>query len=156
ADNTILVFLTDNGTAAGSGPRGGYNAGMRGTKGSAYEGGHRVPSFVRWPGKLPAGRDVARLTAHLDLPPTLLGLCGVTRPAGLALDGASLRPLLAGKGAFPERTLFVHSQRVDRPRKWKTCAVMTERWRLINGKELYDLRADPGQEQDVAGDHPRV
>lgn len=145
-DNTIVVFLTDNGTAAG------WPAGMRGQKGSAYEGGHRVPCFWRWPGKLKP-RDVPGLTAHFDVLPTLLDLCGIERKHTLPLDGVSLRTALQG-GAVPSRTLFVHSQRVETPVLWRQSTVMTDRWRLIDGKELYDLKADPAQKTDVAADHP--
>lgn len=90
-DNTILIFMTDNGTASGGAraPRPskndqaatardwrGFNDGMRGTKGSEYDGGHRVPCFFRWPaGKLIAGRDVDRIAAHVDILPTLTELC---------------------------------------------------------------------------------
>jgi arylsulfatase A-like enzyme len=157
--NTLLVFMTDNGTSGGYTPKAGqgFNAGMRGIKGSEYDGGHRVPCFLRWPGVLPAGRDVPQLTAHIDLLPTFLDLCGVKPAKRPAFDGVSLRPLLTGgKMAWRERTLFVHSQRIDHPKKWRKCAVMTDRWRLINGKELYDMRRDPGQKTDVAGDHPKV
>src|SRR5262249_29133977 len=121
-----------------------------------YEGGHRVPCFLRRPGKLRAGRDVPQLTAHIDVLPTLLDLCGVEAKHPLPIDGVSLRPLLEGKGKWPERTLFVHSQRVDHPEKWRQCAVMTSRWRLVNGKELYDLPADEGQGKDEAAAHPGV
>jgi hypothetical protein len=62
---------------------------------------------------------------------------------------------LTGKGDWPARTLFVHSQRIDHPEKWRKSAVMTDRWRLINGKELYDMNVDPGQKKDVAGDRPQ-
>lgn len=156
-DDTIVIFMTDNGTAAGynENTRAGFNAGMRGFKGSEYDGGHRVPCFLRWPGRLPAGKDVTHVTAHIDLMPTLLDLCGVAAPARLAFDGASLRPLLAGK-AWPERTLLVHSQRIDHPEKWRKCAVMTDRWRLVNGSELFDMAADPGQRRDVAATQPAV
>lgn len=158
AENTLVVFLTDNGTAAGwnEAKRDGFNAGMRGVKGSAYDGGHRVPCFWRWPGRLPAGRDVAALTAHLDVLPTLLDLCGIAAKHPLPLDGVSLWPVLQGTGTLPARTLFVHSQRVEHPQKWRQCAVLTPRWRLIDGKELYDLPADSGQRRDVASDHPDV
>ena len=151
-ERTIVVWMTDNGTAAGFDPKtgAGFNAGMRDTKGSEYDGGHRVPCFVRWPGKLPAGRDVPRLTAHIDLLPTLLDLAGLKAPEKVALDGMSLVPLLKGAGTLPERTLFVHSQRLEHPEKWRKCSVMTERWRLVNGNELYDIQTDPGQKQDVA------
>jgi arylsulfatase A-like enzyme len=163
-ENTILVFLTDNGTSFGAqwDEQGrlsaGFNAGMRGQKGSIYDGGHRVPCFVRWPGgEINSGRDVSRLSAHIDLLPTLVEICGLKGSEGLALDGTSLVLLLKGKkSAWPERTLFVHNQRVDYPIKGKDSAVMTDRWRLINGRELYEIRKDPGQQQQVAADHPEV
>jgi hypothetical protein len=129
---------------------------MRGFKGSEYDGGHRVPFFIRWPGRLPAGRDVTPITAHIDILPTLIDLCSLKKPDKVAFDGASLKPLLTGKGAWPDRTLFVHSQRIDHPEKWRKSAVMTDRWRLINGKELYDMPVDPGQKKDVAKAHPQT
>ena len=158
--------MTDNGTAAGvanerrpakEGEWPGFNAGMRGQKGSEYEGGHRVPFFVRWPaGGLGEARDIPTLAAHIDVLPTLAELAGVNVPAGLDIDGKSLAPLLRGEGEWPDRTLAVHSQRIDIPERWRKAAVMTQQWRLINGEELYDVQADPGQERDVAGDHPEV
>src|SRR5262245_53285222 len=92
-DNTIVLFLTDNGANTDR-----YNAGMRGRKGSVHEGGSRVPLFVQWPGHLKA-RVVQEIAAHIDLYPTLLDLCGVTAPKGPPVDGVSLRPLLEGKSA---------------------------------------------------------
>ena len=79
---------------------------MRGTKGSEYDGGHRVPMFIRWPGgKIKAGMDIARVTAHIDMMPTLAELCGVATPKA-PLDGKSLVPLLRGKDAgWAERVL---------------------------------------------------
>ncbi|MEM7309148.1 MAG: arylsulfatase [Planctomycetota bacterium] len=165
ARDTMLVFLTDNGTAAGHRGRDGevgswrgFNAGMRGNKGSEYDGGHRVPCLFAWPGGgIGGGRDVAALTAHVDLLPTLAELCEL-QPAeggGRPLDGSSLAAALLGGGPAPtERTLFVHSQRVEYPQKWRRCVAMRGRWRLINGAELYDVRADPGQAQDLAFQHP--
>ena len=154
AENTILIFTTDNGTAAGH-LAGGYNAGMRGTKGSAYDGGHRVPLFIHHPaGGLTGGRDVPGLAAHIDVLPTLAALCGLDVPG--EGDGADLSAALRGDGGIPGRTLCVHSQRVEVPEKWRRCAVMTDRWRLVNGRELYDIAADPGQRDDVAADHPGV
>lgn len=151
AENTILIFMGDNGTAGT-----GYNAGLRGRKASQYEGGHRVPFFVRYPaGGLTGGRSIDALTAHIDVLPTLAGLAGLDLPDGLALDGQDLTPLLRGE-PWPERTLFVHSQRVPRPEKWQRNSVMTERWRLVNGAELYDIEADRGQRNDVAAEHPAV
>ncbi|UCG49733.1 MAG: sulfatase-like hydrolase/transferase, partial [Phycisphaerales bacterium] len=131
---------------------------MRGRKGSEYDGGHRVPFFVRWPGGgLGGGRDVGRLTAHVDVLPTLVELCGLKKPESVKLDGSSLAGLLSGKGGqWPERTLVVHSQRIEHPEKWRKSAVMTERWRLVNGKELYEIKADPEQKRDVAAEEARV
>lgn len=165
AENTLVVFLTDNGTAAGHAPRKneestwpGFNAGMRGNKGSEYDGGHRVPSFWYWPiGDVQGGRDVDALAAHIDVLPTLAELCNLQPPARRPLDGASHAAALRGTGPAPsDRTLLVHSQRVEHPRKWRKCAVMSERWRLVNGTELYDIMADPGQAEDVAVAHPHL
>jgi len=150
--NTILIFMTDNGTS------GSYAGGMRGKKGSEYEGGHRVPFFIRWPaGGLKGPGDVDRLSAHIDVMPTLIDLCGLKKPTGVKFDGANLAPLLKGEaGHWLDRTLLVHSQRIEHPEKWRKSAVMTQRWRLINGKELYDIQADPAQENDIADENPQV
>jgi len=164
AENTLLIFTTDNGTAAGLAPKAkadqwrGFNAGMRGQKGSQYEGGHRVPCWFYWPrGGVVGGRDVAVLTAHIDILPTLAELCSLSHPRSTTLDGRSLVPLLRGENAaWPDRILFVHSQRVDRPVKWRQTAVMTERWRFVDGRELYDLFDDPGQQRNVADQYPEV
>ena len=158
ADNTLLIFTTDNGTAAGAGRGGGFNAGLRGTKGSEFDGGHRVPCFWYWPaGGLTGGRDVAQVTAHIDMLPTLSTICGLKPLTDRTIDGTSLVPLLSGNvDKWPARTLFVHSQRLEFPRKLRKCAVMTDRWRLVNGKQLFDLNADYGQKTNVADDHPDV
>ena len=167
AKETILIFTTDNGTAAGAPGRRrpndkeawrGFNDGMRGTKGSEYDGGHRVPFFIRWPGgKIAGGRDVDTLAAHIDVLPTLADLCGVALGDGPSIDGKILAAVLRdAKAPWPDRTLFVHSQRLENPVKWRKSAVMTKAYRLVNGKELYDLRTDPGQSQNVAAKHREV
>ncbi|HID07217.1 MAG TPA: N-acetylgalactosamine 6-sulfate sulfatase, partial [Armatimonadetes bacterium] len=157
--DTIVIFTTDNGTSAGYDPRtgDGYNAGMRGIKGSAYDGGHRTPCFIRWAGELQEGRDISSLTAHFDLLPTLIELCGLENPERIQFDGISLVPLLTGAVRdLPDRTIIVHTQQIDHPQKWRTCAVMTNRWRLVNGGELYDMTIDPGQEKNVANQYQDV
>ena len=166
ADNTVFVFTTDNGTAAGAGKRKneegdwrGFNAGMRGKKGSEYDGGHRVPFFVRWPkGGVGGGRDIGALAAHVDVMPTLTELCGLTPEPAAQGDGASFAGALQGAEPAPlyGRTLFVHSQRVEHPRKWRKSAVMTQRWRLVNGAQLFDMQLDPGQREDVASANPET
>jgi arylsulfatase A-like enzyme len=156
--DTILIFMTDNGTAAGFRRGVGFNAGMRGAKGSEYDGGHRVPCFIRWPGGgLQGGRDVDWLAAHIDMLPTLIGLCELKKPRGVKFDGDSLAPLLKDRGDnWPDRTLLVHSQRIENPEKWRKSAVMTKKWRLVNGKELHDIKTDPGQKNNIANEHPKV
>ncbi|HUV63924.1 MAG TPA: arylsulfatase [Sedimentisphaerales bacterium] len=157
-DNTLLIFMTDNGSAVGA-PRGkGFNAGMRGFKGSEYEGGHRVPCFIYWPGGgLTGPRDIDTLTAHIDILPTLVDICGLKRPAGPKLHGVSLKPLLYGRpGDWKDRAIVVDSQRMENLIKWRQCSVMEGHWRLVNGKELYNINKDPGQEEDIAADHPEV
>jgi arylsulfatase A-like enzyme len=164
-ENTILIFLSDNGTSAGASTDNetqkilsGFNAGMRGIKTSYYDGGHRVPCFVRWPSHdLQGGRDIAELTSINDLLPTLIDLCGLEKPKDVAFDGTSLATLLLGKvSALPERTLFVHIGTGEGPHgEWRG-TVMRRKWRLVGGKELYDISTDPGQQDDVSSQHPEV
>ena len=160
-DNTLLIFLTDNGSAEGEKV---FNAGMRGKKGSPYDGGHRVPCFFHWPaGGFDKPVTVDRLTAHLDWLPTLVDLCALRLPKPVNFDGSSLQPLLADpQTPRPERTLVLgtpHNQTGPNPpppRYGTNCSVMTDRWRLVNDKELYDMIADPGQQDDLARKHPQV
>jgi len=152
-ENTILIFMTDNGSA-----REGFSAAMRERKGSVYDGGHRVPCFIRWPGGgLGSGRDINRLTAHIDLLPTLIELCGLKKQDNIKFDGKSIAALLEGnESKWSNRVLCLDSQRVDHPQKWRKCVVLTERWRLINGKKLYDIKDDPGQKNNVADKNQQV
>ncbi|TWU46101.1 Arylsulfatase precursor [Rubripirellula tenax] len=157
ADNTILVFMTDNGTAGGLKDGRGFDGGMRGMKNSEYEGGHRVPFIIRWPdGKIEAGKTIDRLTAHIDILPTFIDLCHLEAPK-IEFDGRSIAGLLHTDGKdWPDRALVVESQRVVDPIKWRKSAVMDDRWRLVNGEELYDMKSDPKQDTDVATGHPEV
>jgi arylsulfatase B len=155
AENTIFIFMTDNGSSVGAPV---YNAGMRGNKGKEYEGGHRVPFFLHWPARgWDQPRDIDTLTAHIDILPTLMELGQLESAQDLAPDGRSLLPLLEDPQAdWPERVMITDSQRVVDPIKWKQSSTMTERWRLINGEELYDIVADPGETTDLAEAHPEV
>jgi arylsulfatase A-like enzyme len=165
--DTIVVFMTDNGPQQ---PR--FNAGMRGLKGSPYDGGVRVPCFVRWPAGLgPAsGTYVDRVAAHIDVAPTLLDACRVPQPPGVAFDGVSLLPLLRGdvsNESWPERTLFFQWHRGDVPEAERAYGARSQRWKLVqpagaNGNdfqpryELYDLTAEPFESKNVAERHPDV
>ncbi len=173
ADNTIVIFLSDNGAEGPQGSR--FNAGMRGMKGTVHEGGVRVPMFVRWPGKIEADKVLPQLAGHIDLLPTIAQLCEVdlqkvkTKP----LDGRSLVPLLLGdEKQWPkDRMIFTRNP------GWKSLvgatgkpivenikqpfpgSVRTENWRCVNeGKdwELFDMRSDPGESKNVAAQHPQV
>jgi len=161
-ENTILVFMTDNGTSAGvqldkNGlAKRGFNAGMRGMKGHCYDGGHRVPFFIRWPGHVQPNTQIDEVTAYIDVLPTLLEMCDIAIPDSLDLDGKSLVPLLTGSDEWPERTLFTDTQRIEQPQQWKDSAVMTNQWRLIRGNVLYDIQQDPGQQHNIAQDYPEV
>lgn len=168
-DNTILIFLTDNGTAQGAKFEGltseaieGYNAGMRGKKSSIYEGGHRVPFFIHWPaGGLTGGRDLRTLSAHLDVLPTLAELCQLQLPDSIHLDGASFAAQLNDSAAPPHRDhLIVQFQGGPHfggaPKPWEFACVLKDKWRLIDGRELYDIESDPAQRNDISGEHPDV
>jgi len=160
SNNTILMFLTDNGTSGGARV---FNAGMRGRKGSQYDGGHRVPCFIHWPAAgLNKPVDVGRLAAHIDILPTLTDLCGLTLPRQVAFDGVTLKPLIYNpQGPWPERALVLgtpinKTNSSAPPQPWERSAVMTDRWRLVNRDELYDMASDPGQKNNVADKHPEV
>ena len=154
ADDTIVIFTSDHGTAAGfdSANGDGYNAGMRGVKGSVYEGGHRVSFFMRWPGQLPAERRISQPTAHIDILPTLLDLCEIRAENAPEFDGISLAALLRGEDEdLPERSIVIQLQ-PDAPQKWHHTVLIQGRWRLLNGVELYDVDSDPGQTRDLAAE----
>lgn len=162
-DNTILIFMTDNGSSGCSEldenehVLRGYNANMRGMKTSYYDGGHRVPFFIRWPhGGLLGGRDVDDTGFHVDFFPTLVDLCGLTMPP-LKLDGISLKKALVNGEKLPEgRAEFMqYHQSTIVPDKWAN-AVVCDKWRLVRGKELYHIQDDPSQRRDVAAEHPEV
>jgi len=151
-ENTIVVFMTDNG---GTGGVPVFNAGMRGRKTQLYEGGHRVPCFVRWPaGGLRAPGDIAAPTQMQDLLPTLIELCRLKKPPAADFDGRSLAGLLKGTAdSLSDRMLVVQYGQILK--KWDSCTIWGK-WRLVQDAELYDLQADPGQKSNVAAGHPDV
>ncbi|MEQ2006905.1 MAG: arylsulfatase [Limisphaerales bacterium] len=155
-DNTIVIFMTDNGGTVGV-PL--FNAGMKGGKTTLWEGGHRVPCFVRWPGgKLRAPGDVAELTQVQDILPTLAELCTLPTRPNTRYDGVSLARLLRGEAEqLPDRMLVVNFSRLNDPQPAKEgAAVLWKRWRLLPGRELYDLATDPHQDQNVIEKFPDI
>jgi arylsulfatase len=167
-DNTLVIFMTDNGQAGRSGKQNGkkvdlHTAGFKTGKGSPYEGGTHVPAFWHWKDVLGEGVNINALTAHIDLYKTFCELAGVQIPGDVqAIDGRSLVPLLQKPDAqWADRQLFVHKgrwEKGDDPNgsQFKDCAVRTSRWRFVNNKELYDISVDPYEATDVSGDHPDV
>ncbi len=156
--DTLLIYMSDNGGATAVRH---FNAGMRGSKGSPYQGGTRVPSFWRWPAGFKGGVDVDKLTAGIDLFPTLTEIAGAKMPKDLKLDGRSLVPLLKDpKAAWPDRYVFVHVGRWGKGKaaesKYARCAVRSARYRLVNNRELYDIRADPGETKNILSDRADV
>ncbi|MDB2673512.1 arylsulfatase [Akkermansiaceae bacterium] len=172
ADNTILIFMTDNGTSAGAKFKDldseavvGYNAGMRGKKSSVYDGGHRVPFFIHWSqGGLQGGRDIKTMAAHIDVLPTLADLCGIPVGENYKGDGLSLKPLLEGsQEPWPREhhVLQYHGGAFANampPGPLAYSVVLTERWRLVNsdGQALFDIEQDPAQRTNLATQHPKV
>ena len=152
-ENTIVIFMTDNGANTDR-----FNAGMRGRKGSVHEGGTRVPLLVRWPGKLKPHK-VDEIAAHVDLLPTLLDLCNVPISSNASLDGTNLRPLLENStNTWRARTLFTFHPRGENPGQFPGAA-RTQQYRLVNegkGYELYDMLADPGETKDIAASNPEI
>jgi arylsulfatase A-like enzyme len=157
-DNTILIFLTDNGSTLGPHY---YNAGMRGGKVTLWEGGHRVPCFVRWPeGGLREPGDMGGLAQVQDLLPTLIELCSLRSPKTHS-DGANLAGVLRGETVPPEdRMLVINYSRmpIRQPATVmrEGAAVLWKRWRLLEDRELYNLDADPRQATNVISEHPEV
>jgi arylsulfatase A-like enzyme len=155
ARDTIVIFMSDNGSALGA-----FNAGMSGTKGSAREGGVRVPCFIRWPEKLKP-RNVSEIAAHVDLLPTLAGWCGAALPDGWTGAGVDLGSALLNEKPLPrDRALVTHAGRwpgEDSPaqHRFRNYSVRDNQFRLV-GLALYDLHADPGEAHDVFAGHPDV
>jgi arylsulfatase A-like enzyme len=153
-DNTLVIFLTDNGPNSDR-----YNGGMKGRKSSIDEGGVRVPLFVRLPGRIKPGTEVAPIAADIDLFPTIMELCGLSMSGMPPQDGKSLVPLLRGSpDAWPDRMLFTFGLPMGDTRNIRG-SVRTTQWRAVGRGErweLYDMIRDPNQQTDVAEDHPKV
>jgi len=152
ADDTLFIFMNDNGGTAGAKI---FNAGMRGQKGTPYRGGTRGASFWRWPGTLvPA--DCDRLSAHIDIYPTLAQIAGAKLPPEVAakLDGRSLVPLLTDpKAVWDERVLFTHVGRWNKGTdanlaKYANGSVRDPRYQLVSIRKQ-SAQADPARQGDA-------
>jgi len=161
AENTIVIFMGDNGPCGSQSHEGEvrFNAGLRDIKGTVYEGGIRVPCFMRWPGKFLPELKVDRIAHLIDIVPTIAAACGAALPEGVKTDGVDLLPLLTGEiepGDRPDRTLFTQWHRGDEPERYRGCAAFCQQYKLVDGKELYDIEADRAEEHDLAAQHPET
>lgn len=176
AENTVVIFMTDNGGVSRH-----YKAGLRSNKGSIYEGGVRVPLLVRWPKQFPAGGEVAAQCSHVDLFPTFCELAGAAVPDDRKIDGKSLVPLLrAGMGARHHDYVY-HAWDRYFPNPDFRWAVSDQRWKLAcqvartgsaarvsadpqissnkpsrSKWQLFDLQNDPGEKTNLAKAHPKT
>lgn len=163
-ENTIVIFLTDNGSTFGHRY---FNAGMRGHKTELWEGGHRVPFFLSWPGgNLSSPRDIDGLTQVQDVLPTLKELCKLKNES--KFDGVDLSGVLKGKETVDkERMLIINYSRMPFNLNYPSpfsrsiltrdqAGVLWKKWRFLNDKELYNLENDPMQKTNVIGKHPEV
>ena len=144
ADNTIVIYFSDNGPNSWR-----WNGGMKGRKGSVDEGGVRAPFLIRWPGHIQPGTRVPQIAGAIDLLPTLADMAGVPVASTKPLDGKSIKPLLLGEaGNWPDRMIFSLQN--------KKISVRTQQYRLDPTGQLFDMVADPGQDRDVSKEKPEV
>ena len=154
-DDTLVIFSSDNGSRARD--EGGSNGPLRGTKGTTWEGGQRVPCIMRWPGQIPAGTTCSELALSMDLHPTLAAIAGAQLPADRTIDGRDIRPLMhaAADAQTPHEAFFYYKRN-------NIEAVRSGRWKLHIRKddeelqELYDLKADIGETNNLYAGHPEV
>ncbi len=153
-NNTLVIYMTDNG---GTGGVKVFNAGMRGQKGSNYDGGHRVPCFISWPaGGFGTGRSINYAAHVTDLLPTFIDILGLKLKKQQKFDGVSLKPVLRQAGKkFSDRMFVVQHTGKENPEKYFGCVVW-DNWRLVGADELYDIQNDPGQKNNIAAAHPAV
>lgn len=145
-DNTIFLFISDNG---GSGNGG--NAPLKGSKSTMWEGGLRVPFIARWPGKLPAGKVTDEFLTSLEFVPTLLAATGAAAPEGVKMDGFDMLPILRGETKSPRKEMF-WQRRSDKAARY-------ENWKWVEsakGNGLYDLSSDLGETKDLTAEKPEI
>lgn len=168
ADNTWVIFTSDNGPWLSKGDAGGHALPLRSGKGTVFEGGMRVPCIMRWPGRIPAGSVCEEIASTLDLLPSIAYELGI--PPKNEVDGRPLQPLLRGEKrdhSFAYLYYNVEGKPVAlRVDNWKLIfdvpvggtAESHEKLRYANGlsePELYDLRNDPGEKINLANQFPR-
>ena len=167
--NTLVIFTSDNGPWMDMPPRmlveprivrtdAGSAGPLRGSKGTSWEGGTRVPFLARWPGRIPAGAVSSDLARTLDILPTIAGIVGAPLPAGRAIDGQDIRAFLEGRAPSPDEWFFYYDSggRLEgvRDRRWKLHLTFPEKAEPVAA--LFDLSVDPSERWDVAAEHADV
>jgi len=171
AGDTLIIFLGDNGTSSLHKQSDLWECGLRGRKTYVYENGIRVPMFIKLPGGSGRGSRLETPASIEDIMPTILEVCGVAPPASASLDGTSLLPLLTDSSApWPTRTLYAQFHRGVHPDQYRNTAVCNGPYKLVQpvGRgiepftpdkaefELYDLKNDPFEQEDIAARHPET
>jgi arylsulfatase A-like enzyme len=156
ADNTIVIFMTDNGP---NGVR--YNGIMKGTKSSVNEGGMRVPCYIKWPNVIKPETSIEALTGHIDIYPTLQKLCSLKQIPTKPLDGIDLSKVLLGKKTLKDnRFIYSHVNHLNFELPHYPGAVRTPTYRLVyldsNKPELYNMQKDPSQLTNIAQLEPKT
>ncbi len=155
AEETIVIFLTDNG------PNGGdrFNGNMKGWKAKVDEGGVRVPLFIRWPGKIKPATSIKELTAHIDILPSIAELAGIEYEEVNPIDGKSFAPLLFNENKdWANRYFFTHQSRWDSLEQYPS-SIRDNTYRLVNYNgtwELYDMENDSSQLTNIAEQNTEI
>ncbi|MFZ5831089.1 MAG: sulfatase-like hydrolase/transferase [Planctomycetota bacterium] len=146
AENTLVIFFSDNGGGGGS-----VNDPLRGGKGRMFEGGLRVPCIVRWPKEIPAGKTSDEFLTSLEVFPTVLHAAGIKPPEGVVLDGFDMLPVLQGRDKSPRREMFWKRQG-DR-------AARVGHWKWVDssrGSGPFDLSNDIEEKHDLSAERPEI
>ena len=159
ADNTILIFMSDNGGLATAEGQPTCNLPLRGGKGWLYEGGIREPMIVKWPGAVKAGSTCDAPVISTDFYPTMLEMAGLPLKPQQHMDGESTVPLLKGAGGLRRKAIYWHYPHYSNQGGKPGGAVRAGDFKLIesyedNRVELYNLRADLGEQHDLAAEMP--
>ena len=144
AENTIVIYMTDNGP---NGAR--WNGGMRGRKGSTDEGGVRSPFYIQWKNHIQPASTIKTVASSIDILPTLVEFARLPLEAPNPLDGLSLAPLFEeNQESWPDRVIYSH---------WNNrISLRTQQYRLDHENRLYDITIDPAQAKDIAAEEPSL
>ena len=163
--NTLVVFTSDNGPWLQYGIDGGSAGPLRAGKGTTYEGGMRVPTIMRWPGKIPAGRTTDQVAATIDLLPTFARLAGTQPPGDRVIDGRDIWPLMSDPAAqSPHETFYYFGGSRGADGAPSLRGIRAGNWKLhfrrrggpLRGFELYNLKTDVGETQNLIDQRPQI